>query len=143
MRAFHRITFLSLINVFKATAIAFANGTLRQIGYAPIVSDLTAHQISSFTLIFFFFVYFRFISRKWRIESAQNAWLIGLMWFLLTIGFEFGFVHFISGNPWNKLLHDYNLSEGRLWALVLVSILVEPYIIHRLQKSNLKNLSNK
>ena len=27
VRAFHRITFLSLINVFKATAIAFANGT--------------------------------------------------------------------------------------------------------------------
>ena len=113
---------------FPIIVIAFANGALRELGYKPYAGELLAHQISCFTLIAFFALYLGFVSRRWRIPSLKEAWIIGAMWLFMTIAFEFGFGHFVSGNPWSTLLHDYNVLEGRLWTLVLLSILTGPYI---------------
>jgi hypothetical protein len=118
---------------FGMLIIAFINVTLRQIGYAPTVGDLVAHQISTFTFVCFFVIYFWLCNKRWKIETARQAWLIGLMWLFMTAAFEFGFGHYVAGNPWSKLLYDYNLPEGRLWSLVLLSMLVGPYCFYRWQ----------
>jgi hypothetical protein len=34
--------------------------------------------------------------------------------------------HYVFGNSWEKLLADYNLFRGRIWALVLIIILFAP-----------------
>jgi hypothetical protein len=34
-------------------------------------------------------------------------------------------------HPWTRLLHDYNILEGRVWVLVLVWITIAPYIFSR------------
>lgn len=39
---------------FPMVLIAVANGSLRQFGYAPYLSELAAHQISCFTAVIFF-----------------------------------------------------------------------------------------
>jgi len=52
----------------------------------------------------------------------------------LTVAFEFLFGHFVMGNPWEALLHDYNLVAGRVWVLVLTWIAVAPIIFHRIQR---------
>ena len=49
---------------------------------------------------------FYFIFKKWKIESARHAILVGVIWLGLTILFEFGFGHYFMGNPWQKLLHE-------------------------------------
>ncbi len=121
---------------FGMVVIAIANGTLRQWGYLPLVGELAAHQISSATLILFFFLYFWIVSGKWPLRSPREAWSVGLFWFGMTIAFEFGFGHFVFGNPWSKLLHDYDITEGRLWSLVLLAILVGPYCLFRIRRSS-------
>ncbi len=121
---------------FGMVVIAIANGALRQFGYLPLVGELAAHQISSVTIILFFFLYFRIVSGKWPLRSAKEAWSVGILWLGMTIAFEFGFGHFVFGNPWSRLFHDYDLVEGRLWSLVLLAILIGPYCVFRIRTSS-------
>jgi hypothetical protein len=121
---------------FAFPFIAILNGALRELTYKKIVGDLPGHQISTATGIFFFGIIFYFIFNKWKIESVKHAIFIGIIWLGLTILFEFGFGHYIMGNPWQKLLHDYNLAEGRVWSLFLVWITIAPYIFYKLFSRN-------
>ena len=43
--------------------------------------------------------------------------------------------HYIMGNPWSKLLHDYNLLRGRLWLFVLIWTTIAPYIMFKLRNA--------
>lgn len=111
--------------------IAIGNGIVRQSTYASHVSDLAAHQISTVTAILATGGVVWIISHFWPIESSAQAWAIGLSWLLLTIAFEFGFGHYVAGHPWSRLLADYNLLAGRVWALFLIWIAVLPIVIYK------------
>ncbi len=114
--------------------IGILNGTIRQLCYANYLGELRAHQLSTLTGIILFGLYFWILSRYWRIKSASQAWIIGLIWLGLTILFEFIFGHFVMGNTWSRLFHDYNLLAGRVWVLVLIFITIGPYLFFRLGK---------
>jgi hypothetical protein len=51
----------------------------------------------------------------------------------LTLGFECLVGHFLFGNPWSRLLEDYNVLRGRIWVLVLVTIAVAPRLCARVR----------
>jgi hypothetical protein len=121
---------------FAFPFIAIFNATIRELIYKKPLGDHTAHQISTATGIIFFGIIFYFIFKKWEIESVKHAILVGLIWLGLTILFEFGFGHYVMGNSWQKLLHDYNLAEGRVWSLFLVWITIAPYIFYKLFSHN-------
>jgi hypothetical protein len=108
--------------------IGIINGSIRQFGYRKFMSELTAHQISTLTGIILIGLYVWFLSRLWRIKSSGQALTIGGIWLTLTVAFEFVFGHYVMGNPWSRLLHDYNLLEGRLWVLVLIWIIIAPFV---------------
>jgi hypothetical protein len=55
------------------------------------------------------------------------------MWLAMTITFEFGFGHFVAGDPWSRLLHDYNILEGRVWGLFLLWVTVSPYVFYTIR----------
>ncbi len=112
--------------------VGILNGVLREATYKNFVGDLTAHQISTVTGILFFGIIFYFIFKKWEIKSVKHAILIGLIWLGLTILFEFGFGHYIMGNSWQKLLHDYNIAEGRVWSLFLVWLTIAPFVFYKM-----------
>lgn len=116
---------------FPIILLAFLNGTIRELAYKPYVGDLAAHQISTATLIALIAVYLWFIGRKWKIDTRRNAWIIGITWLAMTMAFEFGVGHFVFNNPWEKLLHDYNILEGRVWILILISTLVGPFLSYQ------------
>jgi hypothetical protein len=44
------------------------------------------------------------------------------------VAFEFLFGHYLGGATWESLLADYDLRQGRLWPLVLVTVLVAPWL---------------
>ena len=112
--------------------VGILNGVLREATYKNFVGDLTAHQISTVTGLLFFGIIFYFIFKKWEIKSVKHAILIGLIWLGLTILFEFGFGHYIMGNSWQKLLHDYNIAEGRVWSLFLVWLTIAPFVFYKM-----------
>jgi hypothetical protein len=111
--------------------IAIANGIVRQSVYGPSMNELTAHQISTVTIVLLFGFYIWSLTRIWRIPSTRQAISIGLIWLALTIAFEFLFGHFVAGHTWSRLLHDYNILDGRLWFFVLLWITVAPYLFFR------------
>ena len=113
--------------------IAIANGAIRQLGYGRFVSELTAHQISCFTGIALFLLYTLAVSKRWPLQNARQAWIIGLVWLVLTITFEFLFGHYAAGHTWQRLLQDYNVLDGRLWSLVLVTLAFMPYLTFRIR----------
>jgi len=124
---------------FAFPFVAILNGALREATYKKFVGDLPAHQISTVTGIIFFGIIFYFIFRKWKIESVNHAVIVGIVWLFLTILFEFGFGHYIMGNSWEKLFHDYNLAEGRVWSLILIWIFFAPVVFYKLLKRKLRN----
>ena len=111
--------------------IAIINAVVRNIIYGPYMSELTAHQISTVTGIILIYCYYLLLDRRWPIDSMKQAQTIGLSWVILTIIFEFVFGHYVMGNPWSRLLHDYNILEGRIWLLFLVNLLASPITIYK------------
>jgi multisubunit Na+/H+ antiporter MnhB subunit len=113
--------------------IGIINGVIREFGYKRYVGELIAHQISTLTAVMLFGVFTYALSFKWRIESAAQAFKIGLIWLTLTVLFEFLFGHYVMKNSWQKLLHDYNILEGRFWLLVLLWIFLAPFVIYEIR----------
>jgi len=111
--------------------IGILNGVLREMTYKSYVGELSAHQISTLTGVILLGLYIWLILRRWELKSGRQALLVGLMWISLTILFEFGFGHYIMHHPWDKLLHDYNILEGRLWLLVLIWVGAAPYAFYK------------
>jgi hypothetical protein len=116
---------------FPMLLLAVLNGTLRDLSYKKYVGDLTAHQISTLTLIFLFALYIGYIIHRFPPASPTQAIFIGMIWVLLTLCFEFGFGRY-RGNSWSVLFADYNLRKGRIWVLIPIWILVAPYMFYRI-----------
>ena len=123
---------------FMLAFLAVLNGAFRIYAIIPNTGEYTGHILSSFIFsAVIIFVAFVFVKKK-KIKESKMQIRIGLTWLLMTITFEFLFGHFVMNNTWEKLFHDYNLMEGRVWILVLVvtffSPLIAGIIVNRSQK---------
>lgn len=116
---------------FLLAIVAITNGIVRQSTYGKAVSELAAHQISTITAILASGAVVWVAHRAWPIESATQAWSIGVCWLIMTVAFEFGFGHYVAGHSWARLLADYNITNGRVWSLFLVWVAVMPYVIFK------------
>ncbi|MGB2769954.1 MAG: hypothetical protein WBC88_09550 [Candidatus Zixiibacteriota bacterium] len=112
--------------------IGIINGTIRQYAYSNALGELRAHQVSTVTGIVLFGLYIWALTLFWKIRSSAEAIAIGFIWLTLTLAFEFLFGHYVMKHPWSRLLHDYNIFEGRLWVLVLLWVTLAPYVFHKL-----------
>jgi hypothetical protein len=113
--------------------IAIVNASIRELVYAKYLGELRAHQVSTATGILLFGLYIWVITNFWHIQSTTQALTIGLIWLGLTVAFEFLFGHYIVGQPWSKLLADYNLLAGRVWIFVLIWTAIAPFIFYSLR----------
>lgn len=52
--------------------------------------------------------------------------MIGVLWLVATVTFEFLAGHVVFRNPWPKLLADYDVRQGRVWVVVLVATALAP-----------------
>ena len=111
--------------------LGILNGTIRNIVYSKVLGELFAHQVSTVILIVLIGLYTWVISGWWKMQSAGQAIAIGLVWLALTVVFEFLFGHYVVGHPWSRLLHDYDIRQGRVWVLVLIWTAVVPYVMYR------------
>lgn len=110
---------------------AIINGAIREAVYKDRLGDLRAHQLSTLTGIIFFGVIVWTLSRLWPLVSAKQAWIVGFVWLIMTMAFEFLFGHFVAGHPWCRLLQDYNIFAGRVWPLVLIWVTIAPWIFYK------------
>ena len=115
---------------FPMLAIAILNGALRDLWYKSFLGELMAHQLSTITLILFFGLFIGFVFQRYPPTSSSQAILIGIMWVMMTLAFEFGFGLW-RGNSWDKLFQDYNVIEGRIWVFIPLWVLFAPFLFHK------------
>jgi hypothetical protein len=111
--------------------LAVANGLLRVSTYGRRLPELTAHQLSTLIGSALMSVYIYFVVRSWPPPTAASALRLGALWAAMTVAFEFSFGRFVAGHSWSRLLHDYDLSAGRLWLLFVAWIGVAPLVLRR------------
>ncbi len=112
--------------------VAFVNGGLRDFTYGRHTSALTANQLSCASGIILLGTVIFLYQRRWPFPSARQAWSAGLFWMALTVAFEFLFFHYVAGEPWEVLVANYDIVNGRLWPLILLWVAVAPYVFYRL-----------
>jgi len=113
--------------------IAILNAAFRNKVYKPVVGDLAAHQISTIVFVSLIFVVTYLILQVSDLQLTDfSALVMGGIWLVSTILFEFVAGHFVFKNSWEKLLADYNIFRGRIWVLVLVATFLAPYIANQL-----------
>jgi hypothetical protein len=115
-------------------ALAVLNGIARDRLYGPRVGELAAHQFSTAILLVLFGAYFHVLQHVWPITSAEEAWLIGVAWLLMTLLFETTLGRLVAREPWRKVLADYNVLAGRVWILVPIWVLVGPWVVFKLDR---------
>ena len=73
--------------------------------------------------------------RKAKVQFiASQTWLLGALWLLLTILFEFSFGMLVMKHSFAHLLAYYNIFAGRTWAFFLVAVFVAPYVGWRIAR---------
>jgi len=95
------------------------------------MSELAAHQISTFSLMILIGIYSYFVIKWFPTNTAKQALIIGIVWTILTLVFEFGF-GIIRGSSWKQLFDAYNFTEGQIWILIPIWVAVAPYIAFKI-----------
>jgi len=129
----------ALIIWFGLLALAIVNGGLREIAIVPRTGDVVGHAISSVTLSAAIVALSWFTIAWIGPRSTRDAWMIGVLWLVLTLGFEFLAGHYLFGNPWNQLWADYDVLHGRIWILVLLATFVAP-VLARAHSASVRRL---
>jgi len=128
-----KLIVLTIGTWFLFMIFAIINAILREAIYKPIMGDLHAHQISTIIFIIIILIITYFVLKISNLKlTSQELFIVGLIWFVFTICFEFLAGHFVFGNSWGKIIADYNLLNGRIWSIVLITILFAPYISNRI-----------
>lgn len=109
------------------------HGTLRTLFLAPAVGDFRARQISFFTGMLLIFLITYFFIRWISAGTTKSLMIVGLMWMVLTVMFEFGLGLFILGYEWARMFEDYDITRGGLMAFGLLFMVVAPLLAARLR----------
>jgi len=116
--------------------IAVAVGSARVGLLEPVVGERTAHQLGTLAVAILFGAVIWLIA-PWIEPGLVRGRLIalGIGWAVAAVLFEFGFGHWVAGHPWSRLLADYDVLGGRLWVLVLLTLLVGPAVAGGLRQA--------
>lgn len=126
--------FRAIIIWFLLSVVAVLNGILRNSFITPNTGEYTGHVVSTMTLCVLIYLLTWLLIRWIGPDSCCDAIFIGLLWILMTVSFEFLAGHYLFGNPWERLLADYNIARGRVWVFVLITTLVAPVCTARIRK---------
>ena len=120
---------LKILVIWLVLAVlAVANGAARNAFLTPRLGEQRAH-VASTAVLCLVILAVAWASIRWiGPESAAGALLVGAVWLLLTLAFEFLAGHYLFGHPWSRLVADYNLARGRVWVFVLVATLIAPWL---------------
>lgn len=107
--------------------VMFTNGAIRVLVLQPRLGEDLARQVASLTgVLFVLLASWIFVRATPQATPRQLLWA-GVGWLAATLAFEF-ILGFVSGLGWRALLADYDIVRGRLWSLVVLTVLFGPWI---------------
>lgn len=118
---------------FLFMVLAIVNAGLREGFYNSFLDELRSHQLSTFTLMLIIFICTFLVLRFSKIQlTDQQTFLMGTIWVIMTICFEFLAGHYAFGNSWDKLIADYNILNGKIWILIPITTFISPFLTNKL-----------
>lgn len=124
---------------FVLLITALINATARELTYKPLLTPyigIWAHQISALTgILLFFIVIYIFLTKTKYKYSQKDLLIIGIMWLIMTVLFKCFMNSYIRHLSVEQVLQTYYFWKGDLWAFVLLSLIVIPQIIYKLNRS--------
>jgi hypothetical protein len=114
--------------------IAVAGGILRVLWLTPRVGEEAANVAETLSLVAIL-AGLIWIAVPWLFPELERKPIrrLGLFWFGLTITFEFLFGHFVDGASWGALLATYDVTSGRLWILVPLTMGLAPVLVRQVR----------
>lgn len=108
--------------------LAVACGAARVALVQPLAGEAAAHVLGTLAVCaLLVWLIGKFAARE-RLRAMPRLLALGAFWALLTMAFEFGFGRWVAGHSWERLLADYDLMSGRIWVLVLLTMLLGPLL---------------
>lgn len=117
--------------------VAILNGGLREhvlVKLGDIALPLSGIILSAFI----FFIAYLFIPRIKNCTSKDYI-VFGVIWFILTNLFDL-FMYMSEGGGIHDLLNSYNFLDGNLWILVVITTLLSPLLVVKINKGGCKNV---
>jgi hypothetical protein len=112
---------------------AILNGALRQALLIPSLGEQAGHVVSTL-LLSAIILGTAWVLLPWiHPRTTRDAWIVGALWLVLTVAFEFLGGHYLFGDPWEDLLAAYDVAQGRIWVLVLITTLLAPVVAFALR----------
>lgn len=120
---------------FILLVVALVNATIRETTYKPLLTPyigMWAHQLSSLTgiLLFYGAIYF-FLKRTKSVYTRSDLVKVGLIWVVMTIGFESCMNTYVRKLTFEQVLQTYYFWKGDTWFFVLLSLVISPLIAHK------------
>lgn len=117
--------------------LAVANAALRELALLPLLGAKLAQPLSGLTLIAIIALYSLVIFRR-VLPGAGGvaAWLLGFVWLALTLFFEYALIaasHDRALARLAEILSPGAVSEGNLFAIALLVVLIAPRLFHNPQ----------
>lgn len=120
------------------SVLAIINAVIRETTYKPWLTPyigMWAHQISSATGILLLFGAINWFLGRVRGEYDRDDLVkTGMLWIILTIGFETVMNKYYRGLTFSEVLETYYFWRGDTWIFVLVSLVASPLIADKLLK---------
>lgn len=99
--------------------------------YQPLWGELIAHQIGMTTRIIINFVFAYLLLQHADDYNTQDLILVGILWLVLTLIFEWG-GSLVIGRSVEEILVGWNIFAGYMWPYVLLSYLLAPIIVGKM-----------
>lgn len=110
--------------------LAIVNAGLRDALYLERLGDLHAHQLATGILVSALGAYAVVLDRRRPLPTGEAAMRVGAAWAGFTLLFEFGLGR-LRGLSTSRMLADYDLTAGRVWILVPITMLIAPVLVER------------
>ncbi len=113
------------------------HGTIRQLFFAPIFGDFPARRIAVVTAMILIFIITYFSIRWINVPSTTSLLVIGSMWIILTVLFEFGLGIYVFEHTWQRMFEDYDILRGGLMGFGLLFMFFAPLLAEKLRNKSM------
>ena len=108
--------------------LAVLNGGLRESVLVPALGLPAAYMLSGILLSACVLTVAIALAGWMKLGDARRSLAVGLLWFLLTVAFEFGFGRLVQDRSWSQMLDAYTFRDGNIWPLVLLVTFLAPLV---------------
>lgn len=115
------------------------NGIARELFITPQVGDATARRISFGIALMLIFAIAYISAPLFSSLSIAGRVVVGVVWALLTFGFEVFLVGLITGISTERIAADYDPRQGGLMAFGLLYLIATPSLGYLLRSNKAVN----